>query len=412
MFIKKILCSGLLVLYVGLLFLQLISNKDFYQHDDSFEQAMVGRSLWEGNGIQLNGHPYVVLPPGLSVIIGGMDLIVKDLEWSGKAATLASFFVCLFLIYRIASFFFKEDLFIFITVILFAANSNTLINAINGRSESLFTAVCLGLVYITLRWRDPAYGSVLKMLMFAVLWAFLYYVRPEGFVAGGILFLWILWYRRFSWRKNMLLFLAPPVFFIFIFPYLLFLKESTGRWQLSGKTYINLVMGELKSPYQTGLLFDEHTAPRYFVADQVTGNPLLAKGFGEYWNEPDNDIIGRIPHNLFRLGTVYGLTFSMAGLLLCFWGSRIFSRPENMFLLSSISVVLLYVIFFILPRSVAIYHWVICIYLAAGLKAWELFLESRLKNKSKDLLFYAPLALLVLYEIRSVLKTSYLYLLT
>jgi hypothetical protein len=400
----------LLSFYTLSLIIELFSNMEFLKHDDPYEQAMVGKSMWTGNGIQLNGKPYIILPPGLSAAVGGVDLVVNELEWSGKFVTLVSFFSSLFLLYHISHFFFKERLFTFISVILFATNSNIIINATNGRSESLFTLIFLVLTYLTLKFSQRERVSIRGILLFSILWAFLYYTRPEGLIVGGILWLWMAWNKRLNLRHHLIILISPLLFLSLIFPYLLFLKEQTGRWQLSGKTYINLVMGELKSPYQTGEKFTMQTNPRYLINDRVADDPFLAKSVQEYWNEPDNDILARIPHNLLHLGTVYWFSFSVVGIGLCIWGAVKLSVHENLFLITAISVVLLYVIFFILPRSVAMYHWVVCVYLAAGLKAWKLFLETRLKGKMETLLIYAPLVLLVVYQMRSVLKTSYLFL--
>jgi hypothetical protein len=406
----RIIIAAVLLFYsiqiVGLL----ISNKEFLRQDDPYEQAMVGKSMLQGNGIRFHGKPYVILPPGLSAAVGGVDLLVHNLEWSGKIVSLFSFLSCLFLLRQISSFFFLEKRFIFLPVILFATNSNIMISATNGRSESLFTLTFLGLVYITvISNRKP---SAVASIIFAFLWAFFYYIRPEGLVIGGVLFLWLMWEKHSSLSGAGRLLLIPALVLLLIIPYLLFLKQNTGRWQLSGKSYINLVMGELNSPYQKGEPVSERTDPRYLITDRVMDNPRTAKSFTEYWGEPENDIVARIPHNLFNLGKAYWFSFSLVGIILWVWGMTQFNVHENAFLVSVMSTILLYAIFFILLRSVATYHWIVFIYVAAGLQALEHRLKAYRDVKFSLLWIYALTALIVIFQMRSVLKSSYLLLLS
>lgn len=383
----------------ALLVMVAIVNQDFAKHNDPHEYAHLGKSIWSGEGLQYNGKPDVVLPPGFPIIIGAANTIIGDLEWSGKAVGLISFFICLFLIYEISISLVNEK-FALLPVLLFAANSNVLLSAGSGYSESIFTLCFLLLVWLTVKFRDT--DGVWPSLLFMILWPVLYYIRPEGLIIGLILYGWFVFdsnsKRPFAW-------LIPFVFLVLAFPYLFFLKQYTGNWQLSGKTYANLVLGELDSPYQN--LTDQTNVilPRYLVIERIWNDPAEAKALGDYLKDPGNDIIHRLPQNLRSLVLIYWQSFSIVGILFMISGFVRMDSKKRTFLLSLFLPIGIYLLFFVMYRMVAIYHWMSVVFLTFGLIEFQKMLETRLP-KYKSLLFGTAIVILCLYQMRSAVKIA------
>ncbi len=63
--------SGILILII----FKSINDTDYIREKDPYEYAMVGKSIWQGDGLSLEGIPYVIHPPGFSVIAGGFNLL-------------------------------------------------------------------------------------------------------------------------------------------------------------------------------------------------------------------------------------------------------------------------------------------------------------------------------------------------
>ena len=393
-------------LLISLLLILARQNTDYSRMNDPHEYAYLGKSLWIGDGLRYNNVPDVVLSPGFPIVIGAVNKIIDNPEWSGKIICMVSFLFSVLLMYNISLSFLFEKKYAIVSVLLFATNSNYLINATNGYSESLFTLAFLAMAFITLNIRRQNGLSLLQAVIFSALWAILYYIRAEGLIIGIILFFWL---AIGALQNKILLWLTPIVCTILILPYLFFLRSYSGHWQLSGKTYLNLVMGELNSPYQK-VKQDENTDERYSITHQTHVNPAKSLGFGKYWDQPENDIAQRIAFNLIKWGKIYWLTYSVVGIAVWFLGFYKFNKTNILFLLSLFLPAGVYLMFFILPRTIAIYHWIGIIFMVSGLKNVNLYAESRFHWKYTDKLVWAIVLLISLYQIRSVVKVVYTFL--
>ena len=393
-----ILLIGLFV--TGTLFLLAKHNQSFSKKQDSYEYAMIGLSIWAGEGIRYNGIPDVVLSPGLPIVIGAFQKFHTNSKWSGIILCMFSFILCLFFVKNIAEYFLGRTQYAWLCVLMFMTNSNILINASSGYSEMLFTLIFLTTVWTTTVCLNSRKYSVWKYVTFSFLCSWLYLIRPEGLIIGIILFGWILFNEN---THQLIVWIIPIVCFVLIFPYLLFLKQNTGRWQLSGKTYLNLVMGELQSPYQRTDV-SAYPSDRYRIIDRTLADPSLALGFSEYWKENKKNIIERIPTNLIKLGKIYWFTFSIIGLGLGVWGLYGVEVKKVCFLFSMLTVLLLLLIFFILPRTVAVYHWIWMVFIAGGLRNVDQLLSIKLKWKYSNYLLYSLVMCVMVYQYRSVIK--------
>lgn len=361
---------------------------------DPYEYSQIAVSLFRGEGIQYRYVADVILPPGFPFLIGGFNWIVSNPEMNGKIVCVFSFFLSVVLFFLICQRFFKNDVWAFASVVIYSMNSNVLVNATNGYSESLFTAIFLWIVLLVLK--NSGTSNLSLSIKFALLWGFLYYIRPEGIVIGAILFVWFFYHRPILQQL-----IIPIITLILIFPYIFFLKENTGYWQVSGKTFVNLTMGELQSPYQSGIESEEQ---RYKIIAQTLNNPTLSKGIVEYMKESSQDLIARLPHNFKRLFEVYWNSFSLLGLLCFGIGFFNFTLKENIFTVSLLFPVLIYVLFFVLYRTIAIYHWIWVIYIVNGVIAIGHGLKKKFPEKNSTWPIAVLLIALSVYQFRSVLK--------
>jgi hypothetical protein len=372
-----------------------------YVDNDAEDYAQIGISLWRGEGIRLNGMPDVILPPGFPAVVGLFNLFLGDPVWSGKIVCLLSFLLSVFLLFRVSFFFVNQIEFAWAILLLYASNSNSLFSASSGYSESLFTVIFLTMVWLVLIIKNDDRFVISRWMSFTILWALLYYIKPEGLIIGCILFIWLIWFKRISFLKKT--WFIPLVFIILIFPYLFFLKEYTGTWQWSGKTYANLVMGELRGTYQRGI--DTRTPEdRYSINDKTVVDPSLSKGLVAYWNEKENDIFERIPVNLAHALNFYWFSLSVIGLILAFWGIWVSKKDLVFFLLSLMFPIAVYLIFFISARTLGIYHWIWAIYMVLGLQAVGSLIESRSNIRWAQLSVSLTVFLIALYQMRGAIK--------
>ncbi len=385
---------GIIILF-GLWYRLGLLDDNYRKGYDPFEYAQLGTSIWSGYGIQFKHVPDVVLPPGFPIVVGLIDLIIEDPEWSGKIVGLCSFLLSLLLVYKIGNFLFEDIGLVWMLLLLFATNSNLLINASNGYSESLFTSVFLLMVWLSLNHRSDLIQSV----FFGFLWSWLYLIRPEGMIIGFILFVWMVCLKT----RIIFVILTPLIFVILILPYLYFLRENTGVWQFSGKTYLNLVMGELESPYQKKTAGT--ATERYKIIDRTLADPSLSFGFMTYWQEPENDIFRRIPTNLGKLFMHYVWSFSIVGAALGFLGLFYVKKPYHYFLWLMLLPVLTYVIFFVLPRTVSVFHWIFMIGIVCGIDGLrKLMIGRTMGQKWISGVPWFVGAVIMAYQFRSVIK--------
>ncbi len=365
---------------------------NFYLGKDAFFYAKLGESIWGGMGIAMWDSPYVVLPPGFPILIGAVDQVLCDLAWSGKIVGILAFFGSIYCFRAISVEILKESKWVNFSLILFSLNSGILLNSVSGYSESCFIVVFL--IMMLHFFRSSSVGWI-QVLGTSVLWSLLYYIKPEGLIIGGIIY--VLLVSKF--RNNVFVYLIPIVTFVLIFPYLLFLKNYTSNWQISGKTYVNLVFGELEGPHQKAV--EGEYPNRYYIADLVGNDPLLAKDPADYWKDPHNDLMKRVFVNWRKLGSQWSDAFSWIGIALGLLGVY-FSRNNHWWIV--ILPIFVYLIFFILQRSLTTYYWIWIVLMTIGLKEMQARLNARWPNLRY--VQWSVIVLLCVFNMRSVLKVT------
>jgi hypothetical protein len=162
--------------------------------------------------------------------------------------------------------------------------------------------------------------------------------------------------------------MVPIVAIALAFPYVIFLKEHTGQWQVSGKVYANLVLGELKSPYRTK--GGESTSNvRYRIIAATHRDPTRSGGIATYLKDGDReDITDRILPNLTTLFRTYWFAVSPVGLGLLVAGFVTLRHSLRPLFLVLLLFILGYALFFVSYRVLASFHWILAIFIAGGIR--------------------------------------------
>lgn len=358
--ILKILLVLTLALFLGV---HIRINDDYEKRKDPYDFVHTGLSLVRGEGILFHNQAYVIHPPGFSLAVGALSVFDGDPQIAGICASLIFFIVSMFFVNRIADGMFEHSFWAGLTLVLFCGNTVVLDQAINGRAESLFVCLMTGLVYMTLSSRYRIFSEFRRCVLHAALAASLYYVRPEGALAVVIVGAWA-WYHAVARHRIQFAMIWLTIVGVLWIPYFFFLKETTSVWQFSGKTTINLVMGELHSPYQGGI-----GGPRYDIIQKVINDPHASSGVWNYLATNSADIISRFPTNVSMLFDHLVYSWSGLGLILIAWGVRYIPAKYRGLLIALLGVFLVYLAFFILGRVIAAYHWIFCLFAVAGIRA-------------------------------------------
>ncbi len=385
---------------------QSIQNTEYTRENDPYDYAKVGESIWSGNGIALNGKPYVLLPPGFSVIVGGFNVVFQNPELSVKLASMLFWLFSVILVYHFFRFFFEEQKYQFIGVLLYSSNLIMIQAAAAGRVEPVFLSFLLLFMILSLKKSENNIVHNLSyayVALLAVVASVMYYLRPEGLWIGGVL--WLIVMMRLPepvFKKIMKTLFFSFVVMIIIFPYTLFLKNHTGYWQLSGKTYANLVMGEMESPYQTGKYDENETPNRYKIINRIINNPLEARPIHEYFSESADKLYERIWPNVRSLATSLWHSYSIIGILLIVFGLAEIPFSRQMWIWGTISVIGLYLLFFILNRIIAMYQPFFIIMLTGGMVIVTDWIKKTFFENWAESVIYVLTGLFMVFHLRHI----------
>ncbi len=368
-------------------------DRHFDKGKDAHEYTLLGKALWNGEGLIYQGRVDVIQPPGFPLVAGLVDLAMRRTDWAGKTVSLLAFFASLWVAFVLVKSLTGDAWVARLSVVLFSSSSNAILNASSGYSESLY---CLGLLLMALFfWRHFPLRTTIQCVIFGFAWVFLYCVRPEGLLCGTALLL-------FGWTRDISMSIRSTIkvsllAVVLLLPYVLFLREHTGQWQLSGKTYANLVMGELGSPYQKGKATD-----RYAIVRKTHEDPSYSRGIWHYLQTSPECLLRRVPHNAAQLTTFLLNNLTVMGLMIAVWGFVALPSAQRTFILLILVTALTYIGFFVLYRTLAIHHWIWAMAFVVGSRECLRFTFIRLRkgwNETTALLI--PVVALSLYELRS-----------
>ncbi len=229
------------LLILGSIFLTGIVFRLFLFIDTSFigsdaaSYARLGKNLVE-SGSYVFGENYnwgIFFPPGFPLLTGSLNLLFNDLFFSGKLVSLFSGLITIFLIYLTAARIYSRKAGLF-AAFAFAVHPMMLKISTTATSESLFICLLTLSLYLTTIAVEEERGDVLIFLGLTIGMAYL--TRPEGFLLLLMPVMAMVAIKTPIKKIAIRYSVVVIVFILVASPYMLFLKNSTGKLSLSGKS--------------------------------------------------------------------------------------------------------------------------------------------------------------------------------
>jgi hypothetical protein len=247
-----VLISGLVIAGSAMSLLRCYSDPTF--NSDALHHLMPIHNLIDGKGYTYRDRVDLIIPPGYGIASYVAFLFVRDIEYSGIVISALSYILLIPLAYFTGRFLFSRE------VGLLAAWFTTFFPALLALSSFVgsdaLSCLCILLsFYSYLKLLKGTKGPGLAICL-GLLLGFGYLIRPENFLIGilaiGTLFVFWIHDKQISYvgdhLKPLRRFTKPilvGVFFLAcVLPYVLFLKQHTGRWTFSTKGGINILVGE------------------------------------------------------------------------------------------------------------------------------------------------------------------------
>jgi 4-amino-4-deoxy-L-arabinose transferase-like glycosyltransferase len=220
---------------------------------DTVVYSRLGKNLIEF-GRYYFGENYnmgVFFPPGYPAFIGITNLIFHDLFFSAKLVSFAGSCVSILLAYVIGKKLYDTTSGLF-AALLFAVYPVIILVSVQGYSDALFIMFLLLSIYIFFWSLETDNLIAYPILGFSI--AMTYYMRPEGVFILLLPFLQMfgIFGGRVHFNKRYVV-KAVSTFFVFILiisPYMIFLKNHTGKFTLSGKGNVSMILGEFGGDYE------------------------------------------------------------------------------------------------------------------------------------------------------------------
>lgn len=240
------------ILVVGLL-VRIIKFPDSPIVMDSVVYSRLGENLIEGSRYVFgeNYNMGVFFPPGYPLFIGIFNLIFNDLLFSAKFVSLISGVITIPVAYLIGKEFYDKETGLFACFVC-AVYPLMILVSTDAYSDSLFFLFLFLTIYIFIV--SLRKNNFVISVLFGVSVALSYLTRSEG------VFLLLLPLLRLSGSFNKELrldkryirhlFIIFISFFLLSLPYLLFLKSYTGKFTISGKSNISILLGELSGDHE------------------------------------------------------------------------------------------------------------------------------------------------------------------
>jgi len=211
--------------------------------------ARLGKNLVE-NGVYAFGENYnmgLFFPPGYPVFVGLMNLFVNDLFLSGKLVSLIAGVVTIVIFYKIGKEIYNGRAGLFAAFAL-AALPLAIKMSVVGQTDALF--YCFAFLSIYLFIISAGKDNILMHIPAGIFTGMAYLTRPEGLLLLLLPFLLSDSLNPFRNKRQLLkIAIVFSLFMLVISPYLLFIKNSTGKFSLSGKSSTAAFIAEMPESY-------------------------------------------------------------------------------------------------------------------------------------------------------------------
>ncbi|WP_243370774.1 glycosyltransferase family 39 protein [Geotalea sp. SG265] len=309
-----------------------------------------------------------IAPPLYSIFIGAFDLVFNDLELSARLVSVVFSTLTLIPLYLMAREAFGRTAAV-TTALLFA--TLPFIHGMSGIDITEPTYTCFVVAGAYVFWRGVMTGRLLLYAAAGALLGAAYLARPEAFIACVALTLFffgrnILGRNWSSLKRSCLLLVCFWCgFLILASPYMWYLHDVTGKWQLSGKSGVN---SEVIREYRGTITTNDQ---KFRLDDH--GNFTEGKGqslFKIMRDEPDlfwGNIwknIRELPPAFNGVFQVYLWPFILVGLMTR--PRRGTSLDMHLILLGILAPLAIYLLFFVQPRGFYAYVPGLLVWAGAG----------------------------------------------
>ncbi len=215
---------------------------------DTVAFSRLGKNLIE-SGSYVFGENYnmgVFFPPGYPFFIGIANLIFKDLFFSAKIVSFIASCITIFISYHIGKELFNTEAGIF-AALVYALYPVILIISVDTYADALFFCFFLLSLYLFIVSLRKNMLYIHSLFGISIAAAFL--VRPEGLfllLLPGLHLFGMFNKRMFLNSKYILkLALIASILILLVSPYMIFIKNYTGKFSISGKANVSIILGEL-----------------------------------------------------------------------------------------------------------------------------------------------------------------------
>ncbi len=254
---------------------------------DTVAYSRLGKNLIE-YGRYAFGENYnmgVFFPPGYPVLIGLTNLFFHDLFFSAKLVSFISSCMSIYLAYLLGRELYNKEAGLFASL-LFSIYPTILIISIQGYADAPFFSFLLLSIFVFIKTLRK--NRIIYYLLIGTCFGITYLIRPEGLFLLLLPFSQIfgIFDEKIHLHKNHIIKFSFIfiVFGLIISPYIIFVKDYTGRFNLSGKGNISILLGKLSGDYNYHQIVNAPDNPYDRAAFKLTEDKTQLSG----WNRKKN----------------------------------------------------------------------------------------------------------------------------
>jgi len=319
---KKEICWIILIVVIALLIRAMLFPLQQTVELDGAYYISLGVNLFEkGLYRDLENNLNTNLTPGMPVAIGLVNLIVNNSVLSARlvSALFGSLIIIFVYLFTKRLFTRKEA---YIAAFLTASYTILVYISTLTYNDSLYLFLFLGGLYFG--WLGLIKEKSLFYVLTGVFFSIAYLTRPEGFLLPFILILyWLIILRRFNLKTVLNLVLMLFIFLLISFPWLNFIHENTGKWQVTTKGGFTYLQREYK------VFTDEYEKNLFSLNEDKTRirlnpyNQTFETSVGKYILEDPGKFIKRYFVNFGSLVFDFLIkVFPFVFLLIAFYGFK------------------------------------------------------------------------------------------
>lgn len=254
---------------------------------DTVAFSRLGKNLVEYGRYNFgeNYNMGVFFPPGYPLFIGLLNLMVKDLFVSAKLISFISSTITIILFYLLGKELYDKESGLF-AAFVYALYPVILIVSVDAYSDALF--FCLLFLSIYLFLISLKKDNYFMPALIGIALAATYLTRPEGqfLLLLPLLQVFGVFSGKTFFNRKYLLKVAFIflIFGIIISPYMLFLKNYTGKFSPTGKANISILLGELSEDKEYHEVVNAPDNLYDRAAFSLTDDKTQLKG----WNRKEN----------------------------------------------------------------------------------------------------------------------------